>query len=210
MSEINKFEQALKMDLTKILRKKGSNEYIPWASAIAEFFKMYPEGDFEFIENEQGTYEFGNPEIGYLVKTKMTTGGESPLVRKMSLPVMDFKNQALLKPKSTDVNKALMRCLAKNVSLYGFALTTYAGEEYFQSEIGEEADALREEITNLAVTLSRELDARDQAVKIIGHGGKVGEIKDVKQLTEVRDKLGQKVKELSEKKTKTTKKTEEK
>jgi hypothetical protein len=210
MSEINKFEQVLKLDLTKLLKKKGKNDYIPWASSWAEFKKVYPRGNFAFLENESGGYEFGSPTMGYFVKVYITDGETDGISHTMTLPVMDFKNQSLLEVTATDINKALMRCLAKGISLFGFALTTWAGEELFQSEIGEEADALRTEILEIATVLTKEYDARSEAIKIIGHGGKVNEIKDSSVLIEVRDSLIKKEQELKAKKVKTTKKAEEK
>jgi hypothetical protein len=45
------------------------------------------------------------------------------------LPVMDFRNQAILNPNAYEVNTAMQRCLAKAISLHGIGLYIYAGED---------------------------------------------------------------------------------
>ena len=45
------------------------------------------------------------------------------------LPVMDFRNHAILNPNAYEVNTAMQRCLAKAISLYGIGLYIYAGED---------------------------------------------------------------------------------
>ena len=45
------------------------------------------------------------------------------------LPVMDFRNRAILNPNAYEVNTAMQRCLAKAISLHGIGLYIYAGED---------------------------------------------------------------------------------
>ena len=57
---------------------------------------------------------------------------------------MDHKNKAILSPDAMDINKAIMRCLAKAISMHGLGLYIYAGEDlpeidYIKS-IAEAAD----------------------------------------------------------------------
>jgi len=80
---------------------------------------------------------------GYMVETEMTILG---VTKTMWLPVMDSNNRAMKKEAYNvtfksgrnvavqpanmfDVNKTIMRCLVKNVSLFGLGLYIYAGED---------------------------------------------------------------------------------
>ena len=61
-----------------------------------------------------------------MVQTQVTAGNQT---YEMWLPVMDMRNNAVLQPKMTDVNKAIMRCLTKNLAMFGLGLYIYAGED---------------------------------------------------------------------------------
>jgi len=47
---------------------------------------------------------------------------------------MDFRNKSMLNPTTFDVNKALMRCLTKNISMFGLGLYIYQGEDLPNAE----------------------------------------------------------------------------
>ena len=85
---------------------------------------------------------FYDENLGYMVMTSVTIDGQT---LDMWLPVMDGANQAMKKDSyeySTrygvktvdaatmfDVNKTLMRCLVKNLAMFGLGLYIYAGED---------------------------------------------------------------------------------
>jgi hypothetical protein len=73
---------------------------------------------------------------------------------KMHLPVMDFKNQAVKNPTSVDINKAMMRCLAKCIATFGIGLYIYSGED-LPSEVVEPVD-VEKIITNLKASKTLE------------------------------------------------------
>jgi len=50
------------------------------------------------------------------------------------LPVLDYKNKAVMNPDAMAVNTAMQRCLAKAIALHGIGLYIYAGEDLPQSE----------------------------------------------------------------------------
>jgi hypothetical protein len=60
------------------------------------------------------------------------------LTYEMWLPIMDMRNNAILSPKMTDVNKTIMRCLTKNLAMFGLGLYIYAGEDLPEDVDGEE------------------------------------------------------------------------
>ncbi len=115
--------------------------YLSWAWAWAEAVKRYPDLTFEVLQNAEGMHYFASP-LGIEVRTRVTIEGQT---REMWLPVMDGRNRALkaepytIKTKygedtipaatMTDINKAIMRCLVKNLALFGLGLYIYAGED---------------------------------------------------------------------------------
>jgi len=42
---------------------------------------------------------------------------------------MDHRNKAILEPNMFDINKTVMRCLTKNLAMFGLGLYIYAGED---------------------------------------------------------------------------------
>lgn len=129
-------------------KKNGNTElsYLSWAWAWNEVLKTDPTANYNIVKfiDEKGLtrcYMF-DEDLGYMVFTNMTIGGKT---HEMWLPVMDGANKAMKKTpyKYTtkfgektceaasmfDVNKALMRCLVKNLAMFGLGLYIYAGED---------------------------------------------------------------------------------
>lgn len=128
--------------------KKGDLTYLSWAFAWGELCKLYPEATYKVHKTETGLSYFGEPNIGYEVRTELTIKG---LTREMYLPVQDFKYKALkaesytyfvkkwnsaeMEEKtvdaitSNDINKSIMRCLVKNIAVFGLGLYIYAGDD---------------------------------------------------------------------------------
>ena len=109
--------------------KKNGLTYISWAEAWSKLKQAHPGATFEFVQNEAGGYLHGE---GF-VRTTVTipnAGGVGQITHEMALPVMDGRNSQIKTPTTTDINKALMRCLAKNIALHGLGLYPYLGEDY--------------------------------------------------------------------------------
>lgn len=158
-----KFAELYSLDVSKYVEKKQGLSYLTWSYAWAEFKKVYPEATYKVKKDENGKCYFGDENIGYMVYTEVTAGG---LTYEMWLPVMDNANKAMkLKPYTYktrsgektvesitmfDINKAIMRCLVKNLAMFGLGLYIYAGEdlpedirEYVCSECGAEIKAAK-------------------------------------------------------------------
>lgn len=133
--------------------KKGGDgktlTYLSWTFAWAEVKKRYPNAQYE-IEKFNGIPYVFDPNTGYMVYTKVTIEG---VTHEMWLPVMDSNNRAMkavpyevqTKYKTFtvnsatmfDVNKAIMRCLVKNLAMFGLGLYIYAGEDLPEGEAEE-------------------------------------------------------------------------
>lgn len=126
--------------------------YLSWAWAWAEVKKRYPTASYEIIKFNGLPYVY-DEKTGYMVYTTVTIEG---ITHEMWLPVMDGNNRAMLDhpyevqttyKKFTvqaatmfDINKTLMRCLTKNLAMFGLGLYIYAGEDLPENEDEEKPE----------------------------------------------------------------------
>jgi len=142
------FKTLSQVDVSAKTKKKNGLTYLPWSSAWGIVKNIYPSASFEVIsaiaDGDEVPYFASH--LGIMVSTKVTIEGET---QKMHLPVTNHKNQALKEtqqviktkygesiiPAATmfDVNTAIMRCLVKNLSLFGLGLYIYEGEDLPQA-----------------------------------------------------------------------------
>ena len=125
------FKTLNALDVNEKTEKKGGLTYLSWAWAWSETKKHYPNAKYEIMKNQEGLPMFGNEKIGYMVYTTVTI---DEITHEMWLPVMDFKNKSMMNPTTFDVNKAVMRCLTKNLAMFGLGLYIYAGEDLPEGE----------------------------------------------------------------------------
>lgn len=125
-----KFEEVMKVNVNEKTEKKGNLTYLSWAWAWAEFKKLYPDATYE-VKKFDGLPYVHDKETGYMVYTSVTADG---LTYEMWLPVMDARNKTLMNATMFDINKTIMRCLAKNLAMFGLGLYIYAGEDLPEDE----------------------------------------------------------------------------
>lgn len=119
------FEKLYAIDVNEKTEKKGNLTYLSWAWAWAEFKKICPDGVYEVKKFDGIPYVY-DPATGYMVYTSVTAGG---VTHEMWLPVMDSRNKALKQASMFEINKTIMRCLTKNLAMFGLGLYIYAGED---------------------------------------------------------------------------------
>ena len=144
---MSKYAELRQINVNEKVEKKEGLTYLSWSWAWDEFKQAYPEATYEVIKNADGLPYFES-HAGAMVYTKVTADN---LTHEMWLPVMDGKNKAMKSEPYTytvkdwktkqlvektvdafsmfDVNKALMRCLVKNLAMFGLALYIYSGED---------------------------------------------------------------------------------
>ena len=166
-----KFQELYSLNVNQYVEKKNDLSYLSWSYAWAEFKKIYPDATYEVKKDEQGRCYFGDELFGYMVYTSVTAGG---LTYEMWLPVMDGANKAMkalsytyttryggektVEPMTVfDVNKTVMRCLVKNLAMFGLGLYIYAGEdlpqdikEYVCADCGKVVDSAMAQRTHKA------------------------------------------------------------
>ena len=115
--------------------KKANLTYLSWAWAWAEALKADPEAVYK-VEM------FGDKCFMDINGTAMVFVTVTMFGKPMTcqLPVMDFRNKAILSPDAFAVNTAIMRCMTKALSLHGLGLYIYAGEDLPEGESGSDID----------------------------------------------------------------------
>lgn len=148
-------------------------KYLSWSWAWATLKKEYPDATYEIEKFENNLPYVYDENTGYMVFTNVTING---ITHEMWLPVMDGANKAMKnKPYSYktkkgdkqvaaatmfDVNKTVMRCLVKNLAMFGLGLYIYSGEDLPEVEpeppknITDDQRILLEKIINETSELS--------------------------------------------------------
>lgn len=161
---MNVFETLNNSNVNGHTEEKNGLTYLSWAWAWAEVKKAYPDANYT-IEKFNGLPYVYDENTGYMVYTTVTIEG---ITHEMWLPVMDGANKAMKSEQYTykvkrygkeetktvaaatmfDVNKTIMRCLVKNLAMFGLGLYIYAGEDLpeIEQEQNKAAYPLRAEM----------------------------------------------------------------
>ena len=186
MTEKTPWEVLSRIDVTDKIEKKNGLSYLSWAWAWAVTKRECPDATYKLLPTEY------DEALGFMVHTEVTIEGET---LPMWLPVMDGANKSMLKTSQTystrygdkqvdaattfDINKTLMRCLVKNLAMFGLGIYIYAGEDLPEAEVSTPAPAKAKPTSNLI----------DLAVDDANWNGVVKYAKDNKALGF--DKIGQ-------------------
>ncbi len=161
------FETLFEINVNDHIEKKKDLTYLSWTYAWAEVKKNYPNANYKIhlFGEKQLPYVFDEG-VGYMVFTDVTIDG---LTHTMWLPVMDSANKAMKSEGYTydtkfrknipvepatmfDVNKTIMRCLVKNLAMFGLGLYIYSGEDLPEIEIekitAKDASILKSTVQN--------------------------------------------------------------
>lgn len=141
--ELSVFERLSAINVNDKVEKKNGLTYLSWAWAWSEVKKAYPNASYEVVDVDMGI-------LGIMCTTSVTIEGQE---LRMWLPVMDSNNRAMKAESYTyttkygektveaatmfDVNKTLMRCLVKNLAMFGLGIYIYAGEDLPESETAQ-------------------------------------------------------------------------
>ena len=142
------FNALSNLDLKDKCEKREQLTYLSWANAWSEFKSAYPSATYRILKNENGLPYFSDPDLGIMVFTEVTV---DDVTHQMWLPVMDSKNKAMKFTPYTyqvwdnykkayvektvqacsmfDINKTLMRCLVKNLAMFGLGLYIFQGDD---------------------------------------------------------------------------------
>lgn len=155
----NDFKELIELNVNDRTEEKNGLTYLSWSWAWTEVIKRYPDATYEIEKFENNLPYVYDEKTGYMVFTKVNINN---IVREMWLPVMDSANKTMLNKSYTykvkdwktqqivektvqpatmfDVNKTIMRCLTKNLAMFGLGLYIYSGED-----LPEQLDTKEEE-----------------------------------------------------------------
>ena len=143
------FDRLSAINLNEHVEKKKELTYLSWAWAWSATKKECPDATYKILPTDF------DEALGFMCHTEVTIEGET---LGMWLPVMDGANKSMLKTSYTykgtaweggrkvqvdktvdaattfDINKTLMRCLVKNLAMFGLGIYIYAGEDLPESE----------------------------------------------------------------------------
>lgn len=141
------FETLSAVNVNSKVEKKNNLTYLSWAWAWAEVKKHYPNATYHVVKDENGKPYVYDEQLGFMCSTKVTINNET---LEMWLPVMDGANKSMKKTpykyttrygdKSVDaasmfdINKTIMRCLVKNLAMFGLGHYIYAGDDLPESQ----------------------------------------------------------------------------
>ncbi len=145
------------VNVNEYTEERDGLTYLAWSWAWGLLKERFPDATYSIREWDGKPYMF-DPSLGYLVETSVTVNGET---LSMWLPVMDNKNKAMKdvpyeyatrNGKKTveaatmfDINTNLMRCLVKNIAMFGLGHYIFAGEEFPPAEAEEMKKKMAEE-----------------------------------------------------------------
>ena len=182
------------LDVTGHIEKKNGLSYLSWPFAVQEARRKCPDFSFSIQTFNGYPYQF-DPKTGYMVYTTVTMGG---VTIPMWLPVMDASNKAMkdvpyeyevydkFKKQFTkkkveaatmfEINKTIMRCLVKNMAMFGLGLHIYAGEDLPETvelydSVGKTIEPIIEEILVVAKAKKDELNKLGKEIKGIDNWG---------------------------------------
>lgn len=124
------FNDLRSINVNDHTEKKGNLTYLSWAWAVDTLLQRDPTATWEYKEPRQ----FGDT---LMVFCTVTAFGKSMTAQ---LPVLDYKNKAVINPDAMAVNTAMQRCLAKAIALHGIGLYIYAGEDVPQEQPASDED----------------------------------------------------------------------
>ena len=143
------FDALSSLDMNDKVEKRENLSYLSWANAWAEFKRAYPSATYRIVKDPITNLPyFADERTGIMVYTEVTV---DEITHEMWLPVMNTSNKAMkLEPYTYkvydkfkkeyvertveaasmfDINKTIMRCLVKNLAMFGLGLYIYAGED---------------------------------------------------------------------------------
>lgn len=151
---MNNFTKLSEINVSDKIEKKNGLSFLSWSFAWGEFCKVYPDAKYIIKKNENNIPVFGNSEFGYMVYTEVEANGSK---HEMWLPVMDNRNQAVKQPDMMNVNKAVMRCLTKNLAMFGLGLYIYSGEDLPETEKEKKSEeSQKDKAIKMIIEISKE------------------------------------------------------
>ena len=172
------FERLSSINVNEHVEKKSNLTYLSWAWAWTATKTECPDATYKIGQTEY------DEALGFMCHTSVTIEDET---LEMWLPVMDGANKSMKKTAYSyssrygdktveaattfDINKTIMRCLVKNLAMFGLGIYIYAGEDLPEGETTTtKVEAPKKTATAVAdglVDLKKGTDNWDAVVKYV-------------------------------------------
>jgi hypothetical protein len=116
------WETLRKVDVSEYTEEKMGLTYLSWSRAWMLTVDHFPDARYEFHDFDGVPFRT-LPDGTAEVVTSVTIEGHT---RSMILPVMDYKNNPVVNPNARQVNDNRMRCLVKNLAMFGLGMSVFA------------------------------------------------------------------------------------
>lgn len=162
------FERLSAINVNEHVEKKDNLTYLSWAWAWSVTKKECPDASYKILPTEY------DDDLGFMCHSEVTIEGQT---LEMWLPVMDGKNKSMKKKPYSyptkygdkqvdaattfDINKTLMRCLVKNLAMFGLGIYIYAGEDLPDTQVVEQS------VPKALVTLVKGSDDWKKVIKYV-------------------------------------------
>ena len=127
--------KLLSTNVNNHTEKKNNLTYLSWAWAWAEALKADEEAVYKVEMFGDKCYMDINGTAMVFVTVTMFRKSVT-----CQLPVMDFRNKAILNPDAFAVNTAIMRCMTKALALHGLGLYIYSGDDLPEGDSASDVD----------------------------------------------------------------------
>lgn len=171
--DVNLFSKLYNLDVSvykeQLKTKTAILDYLSWAQAYQLLMHQDPDADVNICTAEDGFPLFSRGDH-HFVKTEVTAFGKT---KTCFLPVMDnnhravkngpyqipTKNGSISVPamNARHINDSIMRCMVKNIAMFGIGLKLYTGEDLRQYKEVESVqdEPITKEQLNQIDTLSK-------------------------------------------------------
>jgi len=187
------FERLSAINVNDHVEKKSNLTYLSWAWAWSKTKTECPDATYKILETEY------DEALGFMCHTTVTIEGET---LEMWLPVMDGANKSMKKTEYSyssrygdkkveaattfDINKTIMRCLVKNLAMFGLGIYIYAGEDLPEADTVKPAapsQPLKEIKSDVLPDLKKGTENWDAVVKYVTANKSLGIEKIGAQIT---------------------------
>jgi hypothetical protein len=167
------FERLSAINVNDHVEKKSNLTYLSWAWAWSETKRACPDATYKILPTEY------DEALGFMCHTTVTIEGET---LEMWLPVMDGANKSMKKvaysyssyrgdkqveaATTFDINKTIMRCLVKNLAMFGLGIYIYAGEDLPEATPAPKTEPVKATEADL-IELVKGTDNWDAVVKYV-------------------------------------------
>lgn len=131
------YDNTFKSNISEEVSSKNGYDYLSWAYAMKHLKINYPEAKIVPVKypdaNGNEVLPFLATSIGYFVTVRLYLNNQDfkdGIFEEFTHPVFDYRNQAIMKPTSMNINNSIQRATAKVIAIAtGIGLSLYANED---------------------------------------------------------------------------------